>query len=65
MSDFRLVMFLFLVSPLTLANLKGDTAAIFMAFIYQMITLSIAFENTVFLLIPKENGTITIGSVWK
>jgi hypothetical protein len=37
-----------------------------MAFIYQMIyciALSIAFENTVFSLIPKENATVSIGSV--
>jgi hypothetical protein len=30
-----------------------------MAFIYQMITV-IAFENTVFSLIPKENATVSI-----
>jgi hypothetical protein len=28
-------------------------------------TLSIAFENTVFSLIPKENATVSIGSVLK
>jgi hypothetical protein len=28
-------------------------------------TLSIAFENTVFLLIPKENATVSIDSVLK
>jgi hypothetical protein len=36
------------------------------AFIYQMIAaLSITFENTVFSLIPKENTTVSIGSVLK